>query len=178
MNAPELQADLDLAAELTTLRAEVVNLAARRDIHAALNAYMRGQDRLLPALQHQAFHGDAWVDCGLFAGPAADFVDFAQGFLAACDASQHLIGQVDIHIDGKRATGEVYFIAHHRITEEGEKKDLFVAGRYHDTYEDRGQGWKIARRKEIVDWARTDPAADSFLATQTSLHRAARGEQG
>ncbi|WP_374479265.1 nuclear transport factor 2 family protein [Zoogloea sp.] len=164
--------------ELQQLRAEVADLAARRDIHQALNNYMRGQDRLLPPTQRLAFHPDAWVDCGLFAGPAAEFIDFAQGFLAACDASQHLIGQVSITLDGRKAKGEVYFIAHHRITENGEKKDLFVAGRYHDEYEDRGQGWKIARRKEIVDWARTDAAADAFLKDQPALHLAARGELG
>lgn len=164
--------------ELQQLRAEVADLTARRDIHQALNNYMRGQDRLLPETQRLAFHPDAWVDCGLFAGPAAEFIDFAQGFLAACDASQHLIGQVSITLDGRKGKGEVYFIAHHRITENGEKKDLFVAGRYHDEYEDRGQGWKIARRKEIVDWARTDAAADAFLKDQPALHLAARGELG
>lgn len=164
--------------QLDSLRAELADLTARRDIQQALNDYMRGQDRLLPELQRQAFHEDGWVDCGLFAGRAWEFVDFAQGFLAQCDASQHLIGQVDIKLDGKRAQGEVYFIAHHRTTQNGEKFDLFVAGRYHDEYEDRGHGWKIARRKEIVDWARTDPAADSFLREQTSLHLARRGEAG
>lgn len=164
--------------ELRALRAEVADLAARRDIQQALNNYMRGQDRLLPDLQRQAFHDDAWVDCGLFAGSARAFVDFAQGFLANCDATQHLIGQVDIQLDGRRGSGEVYFIAHHRTTENGEKFDLFVAGRYHDEYEDRGDGWKIARRKEIVDWVRTDSAADSFLKEQTALHLAGRGEQG
>lgn len=163
---------------LETLRAEVADLAARRDIQQALNDYMRGQDRLLPDLQRQAFHDDAWVDCGLFAGRAADFVHFAQGFLAGCDASQHLIGQVDIKLEGKMARGEVYFFAQHRIIQDGEKFDLFVAGRYHDEYEDRGRGWKIARRQEIIDWARTDPAADGFLEENASLHLAGRGERG
>lgn len=164
--------------ELQALRAEVADLAARRDIEKAIRSYMRAQDRLLPVLHLSAFHDDAWVDCGLYAGSAAGFVDFAQGFLADCDASQHLVGQVDIQLDGNRATGEVYFIAQHRIRQEGAPYDLIVAGRYHDEYENRGDGWKIARRKEIVDWARTDPAADSFLAEQPALHLAARGERG
>lgn len=165
-------------AELAALRAEVADLAARRDIHKALARYMRGQDRLLPELQKLAFHEDAWVDCGLFAGRAYEFVDFAQGFLAACEGGQHLIGQADIEIDGKRARGEVYFFAQHRVVEDGEKRDLFVAGRYQDEYEDRGDGWKIARRTEIVDWARTDPAADSFLKDNPSIRLARRGEDG
>ena len=143
--------------DLQALQAEVADLAARRDIHKALNQYMRGQDRLLPDVQRQAFHEDAHVDCGLFADNFGDALKV---------------------LDGKTAKGEVYFIAHHRITENGEKKDLFVAGRYHDEYQDRGQGWKIARRKEIVDWARTDGATDSFLKEQTALHIADRGEHG
>jgi len=157
------------------LEAEVRDLAARRDIHAAVHAYMRGQDRLLPDVQRRAFHDDAFVDAGLFAGGPDAYVDFAQGFLAQTRGSQHLIGQVDIRIDGDTAYGEVYFFAWHRVVEDGEDKDLMVAGRYVDQYENRDGGWKIARRREIVDWARTDPPADSFLKQQTALHLAGRG---
>lgn len=156
----------------------IAQLVAERDIRKAVNSYMRGQDRLLPELQMSAFHPDAWVDCGLFAGSAAKFVDFAQGFLAQCDGCQHMIGQVDLEIDGDSARGEVYFLAQHRITEDGQKKDLFVAGRYQDEYQCRDGRWAITRRKEIVDWARTDPATDSFLAQQPSLHLARRGVEG
>ena len=156
----------------------IAQLVAERDIRKAVNSYMRGQDRLLPELQMSAFHPDAWVDCGLFAGSAAEFVDFAQGFLAQCDGCQHMIGQVDLEIDGDSAHGEVYFLAQHRITEDGQKKDLFVAGRYKDEYQCRDGRWAITRRKEIVDWARTDPATDSFLAQQPSLHLARRGVEG
>ncbi len=170
--------DLKDPGELEALRAEVRDLTARRDIHLALNAYMRGQDRLLPELQRSSLYEDGWVDCGIFSGRAWEFVDFAQNFLGSCDASQHQIGQADIQVNGNHATGEVYFIAHHRINQDGEKADLFVGGRYHDEYQNRGDGWKISRRKEIVDWARTDPAADSFLADQPDLNVAARGENG
>ena len=47
----------------------------------------------------------------------------------------------------------------------------FVAGRYIDRYEDRGTGWKIAKRQELIDWARTDPASDSFLRETPALQR-------
>ena len=157
--------------------AELHDLCARRDIHVAVCRYMRGQDRLMPQLHRSAFHDDAYVDCGLFAGSADGFVEFAQGFLANVKASHHMIGQVDITVEGDVAHGEIYFIAWHRIVEDGEEKDLFVAGRYIDRYEDRGQGWKIAKRRELVDWARTDPASDGFLKAQVDLVRGARGEQ-
>jgi hypothetical protein len=158
------------------IETEVRDLAARRDIHEAICNYMRGQDRLMPALQRSAFHDNAFVDCGLFAGDPDGYVQFAHGFLAKLKQSQHLIGQVQIQVEGNVAHGEVYFLAQHRIIENGVEKDLFVAGRYIDQYEDRGTGWKIARRRELIDWARTDPVSDSFLKEQTALVLGARGD--
>jgi SnoaL-like domain len=146
------------------LEAEVRDLCARRDINDALQRYMRGQDRLDPDLHISAFHDDAWVDCGLMNGTAREFVDFAQGFLAELESSQHIIGQVRIEMRGDEADGEVYFYAWHRISEDGEPKDLSVAGRYIDLYTCNNGEWRISKRKEIVDWARTDAASDSFFA--------------
>jgi SnoaL-like domain len=157
------------------LAADVRDLCARRDIYDVICNYMRGQDRLMPDMHRSAFHDDAFVDCGLFAGDADGFVSFAQGFLANLKASQHLIGQAHIRVDGKRAYGEIYFIAWHRVVENSAEKDLFVAGRYIDQYEDRGHGWKIAKRRELIDWARTDLASDGFLKEQIGLVLGARG---
>jgi hypothetical protein len=157
------------------LETEVRDLAARRDIHDALCRYMRGQDRLLPDLHLSAFHEDAYVDCGLMAGSAREFVDFAQGFLRDLVCSQHLIGQAQIDVQGDTAYGEVYFFAQHRLIEDGEEKDLFVAGRYIDEYACRDGDWRILKRRELIDWARTDPASDSFLSEQPQLPRGQRG---
>jgi hypothetical protein len=156
------------------IQAEVRDLAARRDIYDAVCNYMRGQDRLMPALQRSAFHDDAYVDCGLFAGTADGFVAFAQGFLAKLKQSQHVIGQVHIQVEGDVAHGEVYFFAQHRVVDNEVEKDLFVAGRYIDRYENRGGHWKIAKRRELVDWARTDNASDSFLKEHADVVLGAR----
>ena len=159
------------------LAAELRDLAARRDITAALMRYMRGQDRLDADLHLSAFHADAWVDCGLMQGTAAEFVAFAQGFLADLEGSQHLIGQVDIDLapGADRASGEVYFFAWHRLHEDGEAKDLCVAGRYVDESACRDGDWRIVRRRDLIDWARTDPAADGFLRDNPILPRGLRG---
>lgn len=156
------------------LEAEIRDLAARRDIHDALCRYMRGQDRLDPELHRSAFHDDAYVDCGLMRGSADEFVAFAQGLLGGFDGSQHIIGQVQLDIRGDEASGEVYFYAWHRIHEDGEAKDLVVAGRYVDEYACRNGEWRIIKRCEIIDWARTDPPADSFLADNPGLPRGLR----
>lgn len=156
------------------LEAQVRDLAARRDITDAVQRYMRGQDRLDPALHLSAFHDNAYVDCGLMAGNALEFVDFAQGFLADLESSQHIIGQVRIELRGQEADGEVYFYAWHRIAENGEPRDLSVAGRYIDLYTCKNGEWRIQKRREIIDWARTDPASDSFFEANPFLPRGGR----
>ncbi|MFA7555621.1 MAG: nuclear transport factor 2 family protein [Spongiibacteraceae bacterium] len=164
--------------ELTQLKAEIRDLTARRDIHSIIINYMRGQDRLLPDVHLSSFHADTRVDCGLFEGDAAEFVNFAQGFLGDLQSSHHMLGQMDIQIDGNSATGEVYFLAQHRIQQDQQPYDLFVAGRYIDSYQDRGDGWKIASRKELIDWVRSDPASDSFLLENPTLNIGQRGKNG
>jgi hypothetical protein len=158
------------------LEAEVRDLAARRDITEAIHNYMRAQDRLLPDLHRTAFHEDGHVDCGIYKGSTYGFVDFAQGFLRDLKASQHVVGQIQIRFDGAEAAdGEVYFVAWHRIVEDGEDKDLLVAGRYVDRYEKREGSWRIARRHELIDWARTDPVSDAFMRVP-GLLLGARGQ--
>ncbi|EED36067.1 conserved hypothetical protein [Luminiphilus syltensis NOR5-1B] len=148
------------------LEAEVRDLAARRDIAAACMRYIRGQDRLDPDLHRSAFHEGAYVDCGLMAGSAEEFVAFAQGFLSDLESSQHILGQMDISIHGDRAEGEIYFFAQHRVIDGDNAFDLLVSGRYVDEYECRAGDWRIVKRYEIVDWVRNDPATDQDFREQ------------
>lgn len=158
------------------LEREVRDLAARRDIQKAIFAYMRGQDRLDRQLQRGAFHDDADVDCGLLRGGPDAYTDFAQGFLANLVGSQHLVGQIDIEvdIDAGRASGEVYFFAWHRQVTDDREEDLIMAGRYVDDYECRDGRWAISRRRELIDWARTDPASDDILHQMEKIHLSGR----
>jgi hypothetical protein len=149
-----------------SLEDEIRDLAARRDIAAACMRYIRAQDRLDRELHLSAFHDDAYVDCGLMAGSAEEFVDFAQGFLAELESSQHILGQMDITVDGDSAQGEIYFFAQHRVIEAGEPFDLLIAGRYIDEYRCRDGDWRILKRYEIVDWVRNDPATDAAFRAQ------------
>ena len=157
------------------LEAEVKDLAARRDINAAVQRYMRGLDRLDPKLQRSAFHDDAIVDAGLSAGGPDEFVTFCQQLLGDMEASHHLLGQVSIEIAGAdTASGECYFQAwHHTTNEDGEPRDLFISGRYIDEYACKNGEWRIAKRRLITDWV-TDHHADHSFFAQPGIHRGAR----
>jgi hypothetical protein len=159
------------------LESEIRDLAARRDINDVVQRYMRGLDRLDPVLQRTAFHDDAWVDCGLMAGGADDFVSFAQDMLATMDATHHLLGQVriELHDGGQSASGECYFQAWHGSRDEsGGPRDLFISGRYVDEYTCKNGEWRIAKRFLITDWVKDDPADHGFYAANPTTNRGGR----
>ena len=158
-----------------SLEAEIRDLAARRDIADAVHRYMRGLDRLDPALMRSAFHDGALVDVGLMAGPVDDFVTFAQDMLAGMDANHHLLGQIMLTVHGDTASGECYFQAWHGARDEaGNPRDLFISGRYVDEYACNNGEWRIARRKLITDWTSNNVADHSFYAANPMTNRGGR----
>lgn len=166
-----------MAAMNLDLEAAMRDYVARRDIFDCVCRYMRGQDRLDAALQRSAFHDDAYVDCGPFAGLPDDYVAFAQKGLAGCEYTHHMLGQVQLSVHGDRAEGEVYFTAYHRIRILDEDKDMIFGGRYIDEYACRNGKWRIVKRREIADWTRTVDPADDFLKLEPAYHRGGRRGQ-
>ena len=73
-------------------------------------------------------------------------------------ATMHFNGQSTIAIDGARATGESYCIAHHLFTEDGERKLMVAWLRYADTFVKQDGGWLFAERNLYVDWTETRPS--------------------
>jgi len=68
-------------------------------------------------------------------------------------ATMHFVGQSTIFtLNGERATGEAYCIAHH-LTVDGEKRRMMVAYlRYRDTFAKIDGAWLFAERLLYVDW--------------------------
>jgi ketosteroid isomerase-like protein len=73
-------------------------------------------------------------------------------------ATMHFNGQSTITLDGDRATGESYCIAHHLFTEDGERKLMVAWLRYDDTFVKRDGAWLFAGRNLYLDWAETRPS--------------------
>ena len=73
-------------------------------------------------------------------------------------ATMHFNGQSTIALEGDRATGESYCIAHHLFTEDDERKLLVAWLRYRDTFVKADGAWLFAERKLYVDWAETRPS--------------------
>jgi len=70
-------------------------------------------------------------------------------------ATMHFNGQSTVALDGDRATGESYCLAHHLYTEDGERKLMVASLRYLDTFVKSDGTWLFAERKLYVDWTET-----------------------
>jgi ketosteroid isomerase-like protein len=71
------------------------------------------------------------------------------------DATTHFNGQSTVVLDGDRASGESYCLAHHLYTEGGERKLMVASLRYLDTFVKTDGTWLFAERKLYVDWTET-----------------------
>jgi hypothetical protein len=71
------------------------------------------------------------------------------------DATTHFNGQSMVALDGDRATGESYCLAHHLYTEDGERRLMVASLRYLDTFVKTDGRWLFAERNLYVDWTET-----------------------
>jgi hypothetical protein len=74
-------------------------------------------------------------------------------------ATMHFNGQSTIALDGDRATGESYCIAHHLFTDGGERKLMVAWLRYGDKFVRLDGDWLFAERNLHVDWTETRPSS-------------------
>jgi ketosteroid isomerase-like protein len=79
--------------------------------------------------------------------------------LNAYAATTHFNGQSTVTLDGDRATGESYCIAHHLTVAADGSRTLMVASiRYLDEFIKHDGGWLFAERRLLVDWTDTRPS--------------------
>ena len=71
------------------------------------------------------------------------------------DTTTHFNGQSTVVIEGGRATGESYTIAHHLFSEDGVRRIMVASLRYLDTFTKIGDAWFFAERNLILDWSET-----------------------
>jgi ketosteroid isomerase-like protein len=128
-----------------------------RAINRLVLDYAEAVDRLNEPLLRKIFAADAVLE-----GPGWRFAGIAEicSILPIMKdtfvSSWHATHQQTIHLDGDRASGETYCAGRHR--QKGgyaENQVVTMIIRYHDTFVRTAEGWRIASRKEIIDWTET-----------------------
>jgi hypothetical protein len=79
------------------------------------------------------------------------------------EATTHFNGQSTVTVDGSRASGESYTIAHHVYTEDGVRKIMIASLRYLDSFIKIEGGWYFAERELILDWSETRSMATTTV---------------
>ena len=138
-------------------------VADRLAIRELVDAYARCADRRDADGQKSLFAEDAhfvvYMD-GQGSEPT-QVIDGREGLtpvfadLNRYQATMHFNGQSTIALDGDRATGESYCIAHHLFTEARERKLMVAWLRYGDTFVKGDDAWLFAERNLYVDWTET-----------------------
>ena len=73
-------------------------------------------------------------------------------------ATMHFNGQSTILLDGDRATGESYCLAHHlKVGQDGQRTMMIASIRYLDELVKQDGQWLFAERRLMVNWAETRP---------------------
>ncbi|NWK99136.1 hypothetical protein DM806_26455 [Sphingobium lactosutens] len=134
-------------------------LAAHQEITTLLHRYARGIDRCDEATllsvwaeSAEANYGSGWED-------ARDWCRGVLGRLRSMTATMHALSNIIIDIEGDRASAETYCQAYHLLP--GPQR-MIVGGRYLDALKRTPQGWKIHRRRYVMDWNETEPSKAIF----------------
>lgn len=126
-------------------------IAAKVEIQETLARYARGIDRHDIELAKSAYHEDGYDEHGPIKGNAFEVMDKVGETLVKVFASQHLLSNVLIELNGDQANVESCFFSLH--IPEGNKQIEYTWGRYLDVFERRNGDWKIAHRRVLVDFA-------------------------
>jgi ketosteroid isomerase-like protein len=75
-------------------------------------------------------------------------------------ATFHFTGQRAVSVEGDRATGQSYCLAHHlSVSPDGQRTMMIAVIRYLDASVKQDGAWLFAERRLMVDWTETRPSS-------------------
>ncbi|MGL6234804.1 MAG: nuclear transport factor 2 family protein [Segniliparus sp.] len=143
-------------------------IADRLAIRELFDAYAHCADRRDAKEQQALFTEDAkfvvFMDGGgsepTYALDGRDALAPVFADLDKYETTTHFNGQSTVALDGDKATGESYTLAHHLYAEDGQRKIMVASLRYLDTFAKQDGVWFFAERKLVVDWTETRPVTE------------------
>ncbi|WP_237748387.1 nuclear transport factor 2 family protein [Nocardia brasiliensis] len=110
------------------------------------------------------FVEEAYIDLTAFGGSAgklADMKEWLTQSMAPISASQHLMGNPEIHLDGDRATGRIMCYNALLLPVEDREPTVTLLGMWYiDEYVRTPGGWRIVKRGQQRSWAHGLPEPD------------------
>lgn len=145
----------------------VRDLVAKEAIAAVIHKRARATDTRDLEASLSCYHPDGTEDHEGFDGNVEEYLRTASPVFmtdSPVETCFHLIGNIEIQIDGDRASSQCYFICCLTADEDGRRRSFINAGRYLDDFECREGVWAISRRRCVYDWSRSDEATAPWWA--------------
>ncbi|HKT78332.1 MAG TPA: nuclear transport factor 2 family protein [Sphingobium sp.] len=134
-------------------------VADRQEITILLHRYARGIDRCDEATLLSVWEDGAQADYGSGWEDARAWCHGVLGRLHRMTATMHALSNIIIDVYGEEARAETYCQAYHLLADH---RRMIVGGRYLDELRHGPAGWKIARRRYVLDWNETEPSTALF----------------
>ena len=119
-------------------------------------------------LRDDIFTADVHIDYSVFGGSVGDLEETIAFLKASLTSelfpnSQHLNANVQVQLQGDKATGRVMcFNPMEMQISEGKTHTFFLGLWYVDEYRRTEQGWRICRREEVKSWVFNTPDFMNF----------------
>ena len=120
-------------------------------IQDVLAQHSRGVDRACEATLKSAYCDAEWRTAVSTAW-RIEFCEMLPAGIKRYAATQHSISNTAIDLRGDEARVETYVTAYHYLAAEDGDTEMTYIGRYLDRMEKRGNVWKIAHRRVVMDW--------------------------
>jgi len=142
----------------------VTELLDREAIRDCIYTYCRGVDRADEESLRASYWPDA-TDChgSLADGPVDIFISKCLEIFKVGPRNIHQISNILIEFQSDtRAVVESYFSALQRAGD----NQVYLAGRYCDLFEKRGEEWRVLERTVVYDWVEPQKAPEEDEATR------------
>lgn len=136
----------------------LTELLDREAIRDNIFTYCRGVDRADEAALRSAYWPDATDSHGAMAnGPVEIFISKCLDIFKTAPRNIHQVSNILIKFQSEsRAEVESYFSALQRAGE----VQVYLAGRYCDLFEKRGEEWRVLERIVVYDWVKSESAPE------------------
>ena len=89
--------------------------------------------------------------------------------------THHLVGNLDIRVEGPTAHAEAYVHANHVIHQTNTLVQLTVGARYLMRFSQRQREWRISYQTEVLDWGRWIPIPEDWFEKNNEMTKGERG---
>ena len=146
---------------------QIQMLVDRLEIDDLLTRYTVALDTRSWDLLATVFTPDATIDYTSSQGIKGQFPEVAawlEQALTPFAATQHMLGNRQIDLDGDRGSGRTYFFNPNLLVgDDGGTTLLYVGGFYLDRFVRTGDGWRIEDRYEETSWVDSEVPLEELV---------------